>query len=298
MSQVQPCTTDLSRQLNESAGASSLRKASECVVDSCERRGVGQRGPHCASLAECNPSSSKPVLNSAKSPGTRPSVSSLAPPPLSQALQVPGLHTPPFTSHQLHSSAALTTTTSFTSAPSLLSSRSAFDVEAFINSLRKNQPHFSTSVSSVSTSGTFPTSATIPGISTEEVTGLLSQPHSMKVANAQWPVTSQRDGSVHSSVPVSEDTMKVNSVIATDTDEHADSSNRHTNSGLDPTGSQREVQEMEHRSGKSMMTEVRGDRLPHASLAAPLTAMRNHQGLARSDAKQGWFSLTSHLSQS
>ena len=90
--------------------------------------------------------SSRFVTNPSMFAGALSSICSLAPPPpsLSVALQVPGFDMPPVTSHrQANTSTSTATPYSPSSSSGHLPTNPVFDVDAFINSLRKNQPHLS-----------------------------------------------------------------------------------------------------------------------------------------------------------
>ena len=139
-------------------------------------RSEGKSGTkHAASHLTSVHSKSTPVTKLSNDTAPVRSASSLAPPPLSEALRVPGFDAPPFISH--HHQPSSSTSTSTATAPSMantLASRPAFDVETFINSLRKNQPQLGTT--SAALSGSHSSSVAMP-VSKAVVPISLSQPH-------------------------------------------------------------------------------------------------------------------------
>ena len=97
---------------------------------------------HLSSNLQTNFTSSKLASDEVKFTSSSPSTLAPPPPSLSEALQVPGFDTPPYLSRRQHE--ANPAYTSSTGAPysagSQLASKPTFDVDAFINSLRRNQP--------------------------------------------------------------------------------------------------------------------------------------------------------------
>ena len=252
-------------------------------VDSNELTGIseGKLGTkHAASHLTSVHSKSTPVTKLSNDTAPVRSASSLAPPPLSEALRVPGFDAPPFVSH--HHQPSTSTSTSAATAPSMantLASRPAFDVEAFINSLRKNQPQLGATSAALSgshsSSVAMPTSKAGAGAPVSP-----SQPHppSQTLQAAKFDpglkekTVSMADLSVSlvSSGPEDERDRRDYSEATTETSEQTDTSEQKTNAAIHPPELQQDL---------------------------PPGYMVQH-GLGARKLKPGWFALTSHLSHS
>ena len=250
-------------------------------VDSSELTGRsdGNLGTkHTASHLTSVHSKSTPVTKLSNDTAPLRSTSSLAPPPLSEALRVPGFDAPPFVSHQHQSSGS--TSTSAATAPSMantLASRPAFDVEAFINSLRKNQPQLGTT--SAALSGSHSSSVAMPASKVGAGAPIsLSQPHppSQTLQTAKLhpslkeravPMADLSVSLVSSGPEDDENDRRDYSEVTTETSEQTDTS---SNAAVHPPEVQRDL---------------------------PPGYMAQH-GPDDHKLKPGWFALTSHLSQS
>ena len=275
---------DSPRQLEEeNEGSAPQYRVLKHGVDSNEPVGrLGSKPTHFPSNVKSKFTSSAPM----------PSVGSLAPPPLSEALQVPGFDLPPSLSHQSNSS----TSTSTTTAPSsnMLASKPAFDVEAFINSLRKNQPQLG--IASSTSTGGHSTSVAVPVFKeSAPAPALLSQPHPLAQSQgAKYPSqtipTVDLSVSLLSSVPEDEDSRR----------ESYETSEQTNNSGEQRTDLtavfQRELAGSGAIGHPSISAMTNSSQAGHASLPPPGVTL--HQGLANGKLKPGWFALTSHLSHS
>ena len=257
-------------------------------VDSSELTGRsdGNSGTkHAASHFTSVHSKSIPVIKLSNDTAPLRSASSLAPPPLSEALRVPGFDAPPFISLHHHQSSGSTSTSAAATAPSIantLASRPAFDVEAFINSLRKNQPQLGTT--SATLSGSHSSSVTMP-VSKVGVGApiSLSQPHppSQTLQTAKLhpslkeravPMADLSVSLVSSGPEDDENDRRDYSESTTETSEQTDTSEQKTNAAVHPPELQRDL--------------------------PPGYMVQHGQGLTDHKLKPGWFALTSHLSQS
>ena len=254
-------------------------------VDSSELTGRsdGNLGAkHNASHLTSVHSKSTPVTKLSNDTAPLRSASSLAPPPLSEALRVPGFDAPPFISHH-HRQSSGSTSTSAATAPSMantLASRPAFDVEAFINSLRKNQPQLGTT--SAALSGSHSSSVAMPGSKVGAGAPIsLSQLHppSQTLQAAKLhpslkeravPMADLSVSLVSSGPKDDENDRRDYSESTTETTEQTDISEQKTNAAVHPPELQRDL---------------------------PPGYMVQH-GLGGHKLKPGWFALTSHLSQS
>lgn len=212
------------------------------------------------------------------------STSSLAPPPLSEALRIPGFDTP-FTAPPI-------------SVSNTLTSRPTFDVEAFINSLQKNQPQFNaTSTSHAESSSSHSHSVAMPA-SKAGASLSISQPHPFsqkQAANLHPSVGGQKERTIPmadlsvslvSSTPDNDERDRREfSETVTETSEQTDSSEHRANSTIDPP-----------EPVMSAGTEASGN--AHVGLPPGYKLQHYGQGLTDQRPKPGWFALTSHLSHS
>ena len=229
-SHAKPYAAESSRQLEPGIkGTAPQHKLLEHDgVDNIERS-VDRSGAKYDSHFSAIRSKSTPVSNLAVPVC---SASSLAPPPLSEALRVPGFDTPPFITP---------------SVSNTLTSRPAFDVEAFINSLRRNQPQLNATStvhaeSSNSHSHSVAMSASKAGASLS-----ISQPHPLsqkQAANVHPSVGGQKERTIPmadlsvslvSSAPDNDERDRREfSETVTETSEQTDSSEHRANSTIDP----------------------------------------------------------------
>ena len=309
--QAKPYAIDSHQQLEPKIkGAAPQHKPLEHGVDSNEFIGrlEGRSGAKHASHFTSVHSKSTPVSNSSTNTAPVPSVSSLAPPPLSEALRVPGFDVPPSINHQSHSSTS--TSTTMPAMSNTLASKPAFDVEAFINSLRKNQPRLGTT--STASSGNHSSSVAMP-VSKAGVPLSLSHPQPLsqtQTAKLHPSVVGQKERTipmadlsvslVSSAAEDDERDRREYSETMTETSEQTDSSEHKTNSTIHPPVLQRDLPEsgvMGH-SGPitSAVTEASGS--AHIGLPPGYMLQHQGQGLANHKLKPGWFALTSHLSHS
>ena len=278
-SHAKPYAAESPRQLEpEIKGTAPQHKLLEHDgVDNIERS-VGRSGTKHDSHFSAIRSKSTPVSNLAVPVC---SASSLAPPPLSEALRVPGFDTPPFITP---------------SVSNTLTSRPAFDVEAFINSLRRNQPQLnatSTVHAESSNSHSVAMSAFKAGASLS-----ISQPHPLsqkQAANIHPSVGGQKERTipmadlsvslVSSTLDNDERNRREFSETVTETSEQTDSSEHRANSTIDPP-----------EPVMSAGTEASGS--AHVGLPPGYKLQHHGQGLTDQRPRPGWFALTSHLSHS